>query len=200
MALPGGYPNFLARGDGDRAAKAYGRNAKRLIDAKRLYDPANVFWSAIPLPDQPSDRQGSTRSLMAKAIFRSPTQSGNIEMLLFIVLALLVILTKSLTTLVATDVGFSFDAAVAIAGLLSYIGLFGYIFRPQRTAGKSFDCSRRGAALAEGHFETTDHLQQGIAARPAGRPIAGSSSGAEARSGERRPGEATHPGAAQCYR
>ena len=31
--LPGGYPNFLARGDGDRAAKAYGRNAKRLIDA-----------------------------------------------------------------------------------------------------------------------------------------------------------------------
>ena len=96
-------------------------------------------------------------------------------MLLFIVLALLVILTKSLNTLVATDVGFSFDAAVAIAGLLSYIGLFSYIFRPQRTAGKSFEFSRRAAALAEGHFETTDHLQQGIAVRPAARPIAGSS-------------------------
>ena len=41
-------------------------------------------------------------------------------MLLFIVLALLVILTKSLITLLATDVGFSFDAAVTIAGLLSY--------------------------------------------------------------------------------
>ena len=61
MALPGGYPNFLPRGDGDRAAKAYGRNAKRLIDVKRLYDPANVFWSAIPLPDQPSDRAGRAR-------------------------------------------------------------------------------------------------------------------------------------------
>ena len=62
MALPGGYPNLLGRGEGERAAKAYGRNATRLIDAKRLYDPANVFWSAIPLPDQPSNRQGSTRS------------------------------------------------------------------------------------------------------------------------------------------
>jgi FAD/FMN-containing dehydrogenase len=61
VALPGGYPNLLARGDGDRAAKAYGRNAERLLKAKRLYDPANVFSSAIPLPDQPSDRQGSTR-------------------------------------------------------------------------------------------------------------------------------------------
>ena len=60
MALPGGYPNFLARGEGDRAAKAYGRNAERLTKAKRLYDPADVFCSAIPLPDQPSDRQDST--------------------------------------------------------------------------------------------------------------------------------------------
>ena len=51
MALPGGYPNLLARGEGARAAKSYGRNAERLIKAKRLYDPANVFCSAIPLPD-----------------------------------------------------------------------------------------------------------------------------------------------------
>ena len=50
MALPGGYPNLLARGDADRAAKSYGRNAERLIKAKRHYDPGNVFRSAIPLP------------------------------------------------------------------------------------------------------------------------------------------------------
>jgi FAD/FMN-containing dehydrogenase len=62
LALPGGYPNFLARGDGDRALKSYGRNTERLIRAKRLYDPANVFCSAIPLPDQSSDRQGGIRS------------------------------------------------------------------------------------------------------------------------------------------
>jgi len=86
-------------------------------------------------------------------------KSGNIEMLPLIILALLVILTKS---------------PVAIAGLLSYIGLFGYIFWPQRTSGKSLDRSRRGASVAEGHFETTDHLQQDIAVRPAGHAIAGS--------------------------
>ena len=50
MALPGGYPNLLAGGDADRAAKSYGRNAERLIEAKRHYDPDNVFRSAIPLP------------------------------------------------------------------------------------------------------------------------------------------------------
>jgi hypothetical protein len=101
-------------------------------------------------------------------------KSGHIEMLLFIVLALLVILAKSLFPLAATEVDFVFDAAVAIAGLLSYIGLFGYIFWPQRTTGKSLDRSRPGASVAEGHFETTDHLQKDIAVRPAGRAIAGS--------------------------
>jgi len=55
IALPGGYPNLLARGDGDRAAKAYGRNAERLIKAKRLYDPSHMFCS-IPLPNQLSGR------------------------------------------------------------------------------------------------------------------------------------------------
>ena len=50
MALPGGYPNLLAGDDTDRAAKSYGRNAERLIEAKRHYDPDNVFRSAIPLP------------------------------------------------------------------------------------------------------------------------------------------------------
>src|SRR5215510_10358896 len=50
MALPGGYPNFLPQGDGDRAAKSYGGNSHRLIRTKRQYDPDNVFSSAIPLP------------------------------------------------------------------------------------------------------------------------------------------------------
>jgi hypothetical protein len=50
MALPGGYPNFLAGDDSDRVAKSYGPNADRLIAAKRRYDPGNVFCSAIPLP------------------------------------------------------------------------------------------------------------------------------------------------------
>ena len=50
MALPGGYPNLLAGDDPDRAAQSYGRNAARLIEAKRYYDPDNVFRSAIPLP------------------------------------------------------------------------------------------------------------------------------------------------------
>jgi FAD/FMN-containing dehydrogenase len=50
MALPGGYPNFLAGDDADRVAKSYGPNTERLIAAKRHYDPDNIFNSAIPLP------------------------------------------------------------------------------------------------------------------------------------------------------
>ena len=50
IAFPGGYPNLLAGGDADRVAKSYGRNAERLIKAKRHCDPDNVFCSAIPLP------------------------------------------------------------------------------------------------------------------------------------------------------
>jgi hypothetical protein len=49
-AFPGGYPNLLAGGDPERAAKSYGGNAGRLIQAKRRYDPDNIFHSAIPLP------------------------------------------------------------------------------------------------------------------------------------------------------
>ena len=96
-------------------------------------------------------------------------------MLLFVVLALLFIPTKSLIPIFATEVGFSLDAVVVVAGLLSFIGLFGYIFRPQTPAGKGFDCSRRGVSVAEGHFETTDDLQQGIPVHASGRPMAGSS-------------------------
>ncbi|MGY4368675.1 hypothetical protein ACVW1A_004740 [Bradyrhizobium sp. LB1.3] len=48
IALPGGYPNLLATGEVERAAKSYG-NAHRLIKAKRHYDPDNTFNSAIPL-------------------------------------------------------------------------------------------------------------------------------------------------------
>jgi hypothetical protein len=96
-------------------------------------------------------------------------------MLLFIILALLVVLTKSVIPLAATDADFAFDAAVAIAGLFSYVGMFGYIFWPRRTSGKSLDRSRRGASAPDGHFKTIDRLQQDIAARPAGRVMAGSS-------------------------
>ncbi|TCL74846.1 FAD-binding oxidoreductase [Rhizobium sp. BK251] len=50
VALSGGYPNLLADGDALRATESYGRNANRLVAAKRRYDPDNVFASAIPLP------------------------------------------------------------------------------------------------------------------------------------------------------
>jgi hypothetical protein len=50
IALPGGYPNLLGLDDADRAAQSFGPNAERLAKVKRLYDPDNVFCSAIPLP------------------------------------------------------------------------------------------------------------------------------------------------------
>jgi FAD/FMN-containing dehydrogenase len=50
LALPGGYPNFLGPGEVDRAAESFGGNAERLVRIKQLYDPDNVFSSAIPLP------------------------------------------------------------------------------------------------------------------------------------------------------
>jgi FAD/FMN-containing dehydrogenase len=58
VALPGGYPNLLARSDVDRAKYAFGANADRIIMAKRHYDPNNVFRSTIPLPSavRPDDR------------------------------------------------------------------------------------------------------------------------------------------------
>jgi FAD/FMN-containing dehydrogenase len=49
LALPGGYPNLLGR-SAERAAKSFGPNAKRLVQAKGRYDPDNVFRSAFPLP------------------------------------------------------------------------------------------------------------------------------------------------------
>jgi hypothetical protein len=48
MALPGGYPNHLAGGDANPVAKSFGRNAERLIKAKRHYDPDNVFPLRYP--------------------------------------------------------------------------------------------------------------------------------------------------------
>jgi FAD/FMN-containing dehydrogenase len=52
-ALPGGYPNLLGPDDDERALASYGANRDRLLAAKRRYDPANVFASAIPgLPVQ----------------------------------------------------------------------------------------------------------------------------------------------------
>jgi len=50
VALPGGYPNLLARTDADRVRHSFGGNADRLMSAKRRYDTDNVFRSTIPLP------------------------------------------------------------------------------------------------------------------------------------------------------
>jgi FAD/FMN-containing dehydrogenase len=49
-ALPGGYPNLLGVSELYRAAESYGPNLEQLIEAKRQYDPDNIFRSAIPLP------------------------------------------------------------------------------------------------------------------------------------------------------
>lgn len=53
ITLPGGYPNLLGSGDTDRAAESLGPNVERLARVKQLYDPGNVFCSAIPLPIDP---------------------------------------------------------------------------------------------------------------------------------------------------
>jgi FAD/FMN-containing dehydrogenase len=50
IALPGGYPNLLGIGDTDRAEEGFGPNVERLARVKQLYDPDDVFCSAIPLP------------------------------------------------------------------------------------------------------------------------------------------------------
>jgi len=50
LALPGGYPNLLGADDMDRVAESFGPNLDRLVRVKQLYDPDNVFRSAIPLP------------------------------------------------------------------------------------------------------------------------------------------------------
>jgi FAD/FMN-containing dehydrogenase len=56
-AIPGGYPNLLGEGESERARAAFGVNAERLLAVKRLYDPDDVFRSAIPLPYKPAGKE-----------------------------------------------------------------------------------------------------------------------------------------------
>ena len=76
IALPGGYPNLLSKGDTERATKSFGANVERLIKAKRTYDPDNMFNSAIPLPvaKQPHPRDGKMAIPdLARNAFQSQT-------------------------------------------------------------------------------------------------------------------------------
>jgi FAD/FMN-containing dehydrogenase len=66
VALPGGYPNLLARNEADRARYGFGTNADRLIRAKRHYDPANVFRSTIPLPSAGRPDASRSRALTVR--------------------------------------------------------------------------------------------------------------------------------------
>jgi Berberine and berberine like len=47
IALTGGYPNLLGSSDTDRAVGSFGPNVERLARVEQLYDPGNVFCSAI---------------------------------------------------------------------------------------------------------------------------------------------------------
>jgi hypothetical protein len=48
-SVAGGYPNMLGPDDSDQIPFVYGRNAERLIAAKKRFDPDDVFSSATPL-------------------------------------------------------------------------------------------------------------------------------------------------------
>lgn len=51
-ALPGGYPNMLGPEEHDQNARAYGSNTARLQQLKRIFDPEEIFTSAISIPVQ----------------------------------------------------------------------------------------------------------------------------------------------------
>ena len=86
MALPDGYPNMLASSAVERATTSFGRNAERLIRAKRHYDPDNVFRSAIPLPVGRSDGRAPasgqataappSSAMNSRRLIRSPRRRG----------------------------------------------------------------------------------------------------------------------------
>jgi FAD/FMN-containing dehydrogenase len=47
LALPGGYSNLLAPDAHERTRLAYGRNATRLLQLERRYDPDGIFSQAV---------------------------------------------------------------------------------------------------------------------------------------------------------
>lgn len=51
-ALPGGYPNMLGPEEHEQNARAYGSNTARLQELKLIFDPEEIFTSAISIPVQ----------------------------------------------------------------------------------------------------------------------------------------------------
>jgi FAD/FMN-containing dehydrogenase len=69
VALPGGYANLLGPDEREQIASAYGDNLARLQDAKRRFDPDNIF-AAQPLPTGSTDVLSNNRQARAGGLAR----------------------------------------------------------------------------------------------------------------------------------
>jgi FAD/FMN-containing dehydrogenase len=69
VALPGGYANLLGPDEREQIASAYGDNLARLQDAKRRFDPDNIF-AAQPLPTGSTDVLSKNRQARAGGLAR----------------------------------------------------------------------------------------------------------------------------------
>ena len=73
MALPGGYPNFLAGEDAERVAKSYGCNAQRLIRAKGILIPTTSSAPPFRCPSVAAD--GRAASVLTQRASRCVRQT-----------------------------------------------------------------------------------------------------------------------------